>query len=453
MINSVDKFLDEYKLKSADKTFLVGFSGGCDSLCLLDMLNDFSKKYSFKLVALHLNHNWRGEESLRDEENCQAFCERNEIEFVSETLEKGGVKTENAAREARYEFFVRQAKKYSNSSIFTAHTRTDNAETVIYRIIKGTGIKGLQGILPDTEREGFHIYRPLLNSSREDIEGYCISRGLVANTDSSNFDLAYKRNYIRHKVMPLFKEINFNAEKAIDSLAKIATSQCEIADEYLKLIKKDLFDGGKVKTAQFRQLSSCVMQKIAYDFCIRENLDCDLKKVLSILDFVKSNFNSKAGSKYSLGKDIWLFASSKYIYMITQKDGKKLIKDEIQIPCEGEYEIKGLGMVFSIRKFEEDGDFKFPPEDANFAYINLDNFDNLCIRARQPGDFISPFGMTGTMKLKKYLNAKGVFQHEKDKLILLCRDMEALWVANVGLSNKLRVKDKPTHVIEIREIK
>ena len=246
MIEIVDNFLAEYDLKNADNTFLVGFSGGYDSMCLLDILKNLSNQYGFQLVALHLNHNWRGEESLQDELNCKKYCEANEIEFVSETLDECVKKDENSARQARYDFFQKYSQKYKNSVVFTAHTMSDNAETVIYRIVKGTGIKGLQGILPVRVLGDCKVFRPLLSVSRDEIESYCISKGLVANNDSSNLDTNYKRNFIRHKVMPKLKEINFNAEKSIVSLSKLAISEGKIIDEYMNLIKKDLFEDGKI---------------------------------------------------------------------------------------------------------------------------------------------------------------------------------------------------------------
>lgn len=448
MIEIVDKFLDEFDLKSADNTFLVGFSGGCDSLCLLDILNGLSKKYGFKIVALHLNHNWRGEESLQEEMNCKKFCEKLGIEFISETLEWTGQKTESTAREARYDFFLKHANKYPNSSIFTAHTRTDNAETLIYRIIKGTGIKGLQGILPKTIRDNFPLYRPLLPISRKQIEDYCNSKGLIPNTDSSNFDINYKRNFIRHKIMPLFDEINFNAEKSINSLAELAISQNNIVDEYISLIKKEIYDGNKILTGKFKHLSEDVMQKIIYDAYLRENLEYDKKKINNILKFIKNNFESKSGSRYSITNDLWVFASSKYIYLITKTKGEEN-KNEIHIATEGKWNFS-KDMTFTLEKYVGDKDIKFPKENAPLAYINLNNVEfDLTLRTRRDGDFITPFGMTGSMKLKKYLNSKGISQHDKDELILLCKGTEVLWVAGVGMSNKLKVVNKPTHVIKL----
>jgi tRNA(Ile)-lysidine synthase len=448
MIEILDDFLAKYNLNSQDSTILVGFSGGCDSLCLLDMLFELRKKYNFKLVALHLNHNWRGDEAKVEELNCQRFCDKKGIEFVVETLSGEEQKSEKVAREARYEFFIRHAKQYKNSSVFTAHTKTDNAETLIYRIVKGTGIKGLQGILPATIRERVAIYRPLLKISRDETQNYCIAKGLIANVDSSNQDLSYKRNFIRHNIMPLFKEINYNYEKSIVSLAGLAIDQNKIADEYIKLIKRDIYQGDRIVTEKFKKLSPEIMKKIIYDVCIREDWDYDYKKVAGIVDFIRKNLDSRAGSKYSVSKDIWIFANENYIKLIRNKAPNSSFL-ALSVTGEGEYNIPNSNFDFSIQKYTGERPLEYPKEDDLTAYVSIDNFENLVLRHRIPGDVIYPFGMTGSMKLKKYLNAKGVLQAERDELVLLCRGSEVLWVVGVGLSNSLRVMNFPTHVIKM----
>lgn len=448
MINVVDKFLEEYNLKSPENTFIVGFSGGCDSLCLLDILHELSKKYGFKLVAAHLNHNWRGEESLQDEINCKKFCENLKIEFISETSEPEP-KTEKFAREARYDFLLKCARKYPNSSIFTAHSRTDNAETLIYRIIKGTGINGLQGIPPKRMAEEIPIYRPLLTVSKRKIQDYCQSKGLIANVDSSNFDVSYKRNFIRQKIMPLFDEINFHAEKSIASLAKIAQSQNNIVIEYLNQIKKDIFVGDKIRSEKFINLSADVQKTLIYDICLEQDLDYDSKKIENILEFINENINSKAGSRYSLTNNLWLFVNSKEIYLIDKVRADENTC-EINITQEGEYAVHCTDKTFSLKKYKGSAAVEFPGENAPLAYVNLSSLNGLTVRTRRDGDFITPFGMNGKMKLKKYLNLKGIPQHEKDRLILLCSGSDVLWVAGVGLSNKLKVVNTPSHVISIK---
>lgn len=452
MIHIVEKFLLKYNLTDSENTFLVGFSGGCDSLCLLDILADLRGKFGFKVVALHLNHNWRGEESKNEEINCKNYCEKRAIAFISETLSSEVQKSETCAREARYEFFTRVAKMHENGVIFTAHTATDNAETLIYRITKGTGIKGLQGIAQKSEVNGVELFRPILEVSRENTQNYCKAKGLIANNDSSNSDVKYKRNFIRHKVMPELRELNPLYEKAITSLAGLASDSEKIINEYMNFIKKDIYVENKILTDKFKNLSSEIMRKLIHDVCIRENWDYDYKKISDILKFLKENFNSKAGSKYSVAKDVWIFANKKYIFL-TGEDEIMEEYLEISIPKEGEYKIPNSDFVFCIEKFLGQKPEKFPSEQDFNAYVSFGGFENLVLRHRLPKDFICPFGMNGKMKLKKYLNSKGILQKERNSIFLLCSGDEVLWAIGVGLSNKLKVVNLPTHVIKLEHIK
>ena len=177
-------------------------------------------------------------------------------------------------------------------------------------------------------------------------------------------------------------------------------------------------------------------------------MDYDSKKILNILEFIEDNFDSKSGSRYSLTNDLWLFTSSKYIYLITSPKRNEN-HNEIKINAEGKWEFTNE-KIFSIEKYTEGAVSSFPSESSLQAYVDLENIGlNLTLRTRREGDFIVPFGMQGKMKLKKYLNSKKIPQHEKDNLILLCKDSEVLWIVGVGLSNKLKVVNKPTHVIRL----
>ena len=147
LINRVADFIKKYNLQ--DKTIISGFSGGYDSMCLLDILSKIKEMPDFEdinIVAAHFNHNWRGEESLKEQEICRIFAASKGFEFFVKEAPKGLKKTENDARIARYEFFEEAYEEYDADAVFTAHNKDDNAETVLYRIIKGTGIVGLKGI-------------------------------------------------------------------------------------------------------------------------------------------------------------------------------------------------------------------------------------------------------------------------------------------------------------------
>ena len=161
IVNKVKNFLKEYNVGTK---VICALSGGCDSVVMTYILS----KLGLEVVAIHLNHNWRGEESLRDENFSREFSKSLGIEFYSEKLSFDVKKTETDAREARYLFFKSCAKKFNSKYIFLAHNKNDNAETLLYRVIKGTGLKGLCSI--PKHRDIF--YRPLLDVTREEIETY-----------------------------------------------------------------------------------------------------------------------------------------------------------------------------------------------------------------------------------------------------------------------------------------
>ena len=401
----VESFIEKYNLSGK---FLLGFSGGFDSMCLLDVLH----KIGCDVVAIHMNHNWRGVESSQEEENCRNFAEQRNIPFYSEILPDKIPHTENDAREARYKFFENCAKKFDSNAVFTAHNLNDNAETVLYRIIKGTGTIGLEGIL---EKRGI-FYRPLLTTSRVEIEEYCKLNNLNPNKDSSNENIKYKRNLIRKKILPLMKEININVIDAINSLSQIA---------------KEDKNGENSQKYFVRQL------------LIENNLIYDRKKIEDLSKFIEEYKNSKSGKTMSLTDNLWLFVNNKEVKVIKSYSKPNI---EVKISIEGEYKINDK--IFSIRKCSEN--INYYPKDIEYkAYISIKEID-FTLRYRKNGDYIQPLGCSGKQKLKKYLNEKKIPNHEKNNIVLLCNGNEVLWVTGFGISDKIKVKDKPTHVIELR---
>lgn len=419
MIETVESFIKNYKISGR---ILAAFSGGYDSMCLLHILHKLNKD----VIAIHLNHNWRGEESLQEAEVCKNFAKQLGIEFYYETLPDNTPKTETAAREARYKFFEKCAKKYGTKFVLTAHNKDDNAETVLYRIIKGTGVSGLKGI---AEHRGIY-YRPLLKISREDIETYCCENELFPNSDSSNSNIKYKRNYLRHKIIPLMEEINPNVKDAINSLSELAIEQ--------ELILKNKLSADILNVSEIEQ------KYTVHRFCIENNLNYNRKKIENIVNFINENKNSKTGRTISLTNNLWLFVNCNKAEIIEKSD---FSDNEIDINCEGQYKFE-TG-IFEIKKFEGEVT-NFPADKDNEAFVHIDKI-GFKLRHRREGDFIQPLGCRGHQKLKKYLNEKKVPKHEKNKLIFLCRDNEILWAAGLGISEKLRVADRPTHMIKYIE--
>lgn len=443
----VKDILKSYVPLTEETTFIVAFSGGWDSMCLLHIINQLSTEYPFRVIAVHLNHNWRGEESEAEEENCRSFCETHSIEFISKKLDEDVKKSELVARELRYDFFKYCATENNANVILTAHTKTDNAETILYRIIKGTGLSGLEGIKPVRSLDGIKVIRPILNFTRRDIEAYCMSNNLFPNNDSSNLNPKYARNNIRHNIMPLLKDVNPNIENALVTLSEIAVGNNKIIDNLIENIEKQISEDKKWLTQNFLLLDSAVRQNFIYKMLSEHNIEPSFSRVYEVTNFMKNNKNSKSGKTFSLTTGLSLFTSYKYTYVINEEESCA-ITEELIISKEGEFSCSDK-YKFSIEPHSAKIK-KFPSSDGKTAYVDLSKTDfPLILRHRQNGDIIQPFGMQGKMKLKKYLINKNIPSHDRDKILLLCSGNEVLWAIGIGLSEKLRTHENPTHKLEL----
>lgn len=411
--SNIEAFLKKHSIH--EKAVLVAFSGGYDSMCLLNVLLELN----FQPVAIHLNHNWRGAESRQEEENCRNFCLARGVEFYSETLSSDVPQTETAAREARYEFFERCAEKFRSKIVFTAHNADDNAETLLYRIAKGTGIEGLKGIAPV---RGI-FYRPLLTTYRSEIEEYCKKHNLTPNSDSSNENTKYKRNLIRKNILPELEKINSEAKSALNTLSENARNDAEIINEYLDSLKD------KFKTQNFIKFSPAVQTRIIYDLLCQNNFEYDKTRVEEIVKFINENAGTKNGKTLSITGKILLFASAKEIRLINERASYTIKIEE----CNQKPE-------------------KFPPDSDGIAYVDLSAVSSYTIRHREDGDVIHPLGATGSQKLKKYLNYKAIPKDRRGEMLFLCAGKEVLWAPTCGISEKIKIKDKPTHILRLERI-
>lgn len=446
------KFLEQHDLLQASNTFIVGFSGGYDSLCLLDVLHNLSLKYGFKLVACHLNHNWRGNESSQEQETACKYCSDKNIEFYTKILSSDLPKTELEARNQRYEFFKEAIHKYSANALFTGHTFTDNAETVLYRILKGTGIKGLRGILEYRDDFVCSVYRPMLNITRNETIKYCEEKDLSPNIDSSNENIHYLRNRIRKNLMPELYTYNQNIESALVRLSKLAINNQSIVDEYLNLIRKDIYnDKNEILLNKFLELSKSLQSQVIYDFLAQNGIEVEFKKIEEIKQFISESSRLTSGNTHSVSENCLLFVSKKIIKLISEKP-QNVVKSIIKVETSGKTLLEDFGKVVEFVEWKGDEPIRYPKETDNEIYVDLSDIQKpLYIRTRLDGDRMQPFGMQQTTKLKKYLINRGIPEYARDQLMLLTTDEEILWVIGVGASEKIRVKGKPTHIIRIAQ--
>ena len=231
MTNRVIEAIERFKMLRGGETVTVGLSGGADSCALLCVLNELCERFGITLKACHINHNLRGTESDRDQHFAEELCVRLGITIKVYSVDvKGALRKhesiEEAARRLRYKCF--DDITASGSIIATAHTASDNAETVLMNLIRGTGTKGLVGIPP--VRGSF--IRPLICCTREDTERYCEEQGIAYVTDSTNLIDDCTRNKVRHSVIPLLKEFNPSFVAAVSRMTEAVGEDEAFLAEY-----------------------------------------------------------------------------------------------------------------------------------------------------------------------------------------------------------------------------
>lgn len=236
ILNTIKK----YNLIKNGDSIVIGVSGGPDSICLLNVLNNLKEQLNFTIYVAHINHMIR-EEADNETKYVKEFCKDRKIDCYVKKIdivtkannEKKG--TEETGREVRYDFFEKIFNKTGANKIATAHNNNDKVETILMNILRGSGTTGLEGI--EAIRDNKYI-RPLIETDRKDIEEYCIQNKLNPKYDKSNNENIYTRNKIRNIIIPYIqKEFNPNIIKTINRLSEVITEE----NEYIEQIVEDTF--------------------------------------------------------------------------------------------------------------------------------------------------------------------------------------------------------------------
>jgi tRNA(Ile)-lysidine synthase len=224
---------------------IVGVSGGVDSICLCAVLKHLSHTLPITPIVAHFNHQLRGESSDADALFVQQFAQTQALAFVLGSADvnviakRDKVSIEVAARQARYTFFAQTAQAHNSNYIFLAHHADDQAETLLLRLLRGTGIDGLQGMRPMTkvpyaDEQQLHLVRPLLYINRAEIVAHCREHQLDFRHDASNDDVHHTRNLIRHNLLPLLERINPGIRQVLTHFADSVSTDVEIINDAVR---------------------------------------------------------------------------------------------------------------------------------------------------------------------------------------------------------------------------
>lgn len=442
MICDILHTIEKYDMIKKGETVAVGVSGGADSVCLLHFLSRIMEKYGIVVKAVHVNHNIRGQEALRDESFVKDFCKSLGVELVSFSVDvpllskELSLSEEECGRKVRYECF----EKVVADKIATAHTLSDSAETVVFNLARGTGIKGVTGISPVRG----NIIRPLIEMTRSDVEKYCNENGLDYVTDSTNLCDDYTRNKIRHKVVPVLKEVNPGFEKSICRFTEIAASENDFLEQCAKeLIKTSAFGNGYKRQVLLSSHEAVLKRAIALMLFEKMQKDLQHCHVELCLDIIKQGSGA--------------VEVSKGLYLTADDDIINLCEMNRDVLADVHWSVDALPgktkTPFGTFEIEICDSSKIPS--SNFCgIVAADGIDasRLIFRSRESGDEFTSLRRKNTKTLKKLFIENKIPKEDRHKKAVLCFENNILWVETLGTNAKYVVSSKTQNVIIIKKI-
>lgn len=411
--------VNKYKMLEKGDRIVVALSGGADSVALLDILNSLKEKYNLSLYAVHINHGLRGEESNRDERFCGLIAEKYGIKLyvkqynVAKLAKDLKISEELCGRNIRYSVF-KEISRELGAKVATAHTASDNAETLLFNITRGSSIFGVCAIPPVRE----NIIRPLIECTREQIEQYCFESGLDYVTDSTNLTDDYTRNKIRHNAVPVLKEINESFESCAVRLSENAR---EIAD-YLNAMTQTAISqsrcdyGYNCKALLSNHIAVVknavsVLCRINADFCAEQR---HIELILNIM---------KHGGAVELNKKYKVISKQGILRFAAANNDNLIDNIELKENTVFNYDSK----IYRVTRNISD------KEDKNL--INADFIGkNAVFRTRKSCDRFTYPKRGITKPLRKAMNEQKIPSELRDKVAVLAVGNEILWCEGMGAS-------------------
>lgn len=456
MSEKVLNFIKENSMFNKGDKVIVAFSGGPDSTCLLYILNELREELGITLVGAHINHCLRGVESDKDEAYAKEVCASLGIEFYSISVDihriskEKSISCEVAGREARYEFFKELLVKLNASKVALAHNANDQAETILMRIMRGTGIEGMIGIKPVRDK----IYvRPILHLSRKEIEMYCHVNGISPRIDKSNSENIFARNKVRLELIP-YIEKNFN-EDIINTLNRLS--------DIVKIDSDLLEDISQEKFKKYCAISNkkVIINKNAFEehgAILSRIIRCALLSVNNNLyNFEKIHISSITElQKHHTGKSIMLPQNiivencygNMHIYIGAKSS--KINKNQYSLNINGKTIIKDLDKVAIIDVIQRSQ----VVESKDSEYIKYFDFDEILgpvtLRYRKEGDTFAPLGMKGSKKIKDLFMDLKIPKDKRDEIPLICFGNDIGWVVGYRISEKYKISKDTKNILKIR---
>lgn len=454
IIDKVNNFiLDNHMISTGDRIVL-GLSGGADSVCLLILLLDICSRYglgSKDIYAVHINHKIRGEEADEDMEFARKLCQEKQVNFIAFSKDivalakEEGISTEEAGRRFRYECFDKVAGEYGCTKIAVAHNKNDMAETVVFNMLRGTGLKGMSGIKPVRG----NIIRPLLDITREEILEYLREKDQDYRNDSTNDGLDYDRNKIRHIILPAMMDINKGAINHICQMAAEASNSYS----YIRDMALEDYNGISQEDDFGKTIMLPVDELYKYNPVLQEHLiheaigdvagnkrDITRKHIMSVVGLLYQDTGKQVELPYGIK------ARRSYDNLIITNKSNVNEEYRITIEPEKDYSIPDRGCIeFKLIDYNQDTQISKKIYTKMIDYDKI--IDTLYLRTPEDGDYIVIDSKGSTKKLSRVFIDNKVDREARNNWPIIACGKNVVWAIGLRISEAFKVDETTKKIL------
>jgi tRNA(Ile)-lysidine synthase len=462
LFDRVKRTIDRYQLLEKGDRLIVGVSAGVDSMVLLHLLNACRETFHLSLIVAHVNHGFRPEESEREAGLVQKESARFRLPFeygqfnVKEFQKLGGFSPQDAARRVRFDFFYDLLHKHHAQKIVLGHNADDQVETILLRLIRGSGLQGLKGILPI--REG-RVIRPLLEVWKEEIESFAVEKRIPFLRDSSNLKKDYLRNRIRLSLIPFIEgEYQPHFKETLLRTSTILREENDYlergAEEAYQKIIHEANHTLSFKFSEYQSLHQAIQWRVIKKIVERildEGMAADDRGGTDVHKIYRKLRLSTPSFFLELPRGFWV--ERRYDVVLLGKGGVKPCPPfEVDFVSPGHTFVEEIGKEVRIEETGRDllGDYTTPPDTALMDYECL-QFP-LKMRNFRPGDRFCPLGVKGTQKLKDFFIDHKVPNFERPRVPLLISEERIAWVVGYRIDDRVKVTERTKRILKIRVV-
>ncbi len=492
-------FIQRYSLIRRKELVVIGVSGGADSVCLLHVLAESQKRLGIRLHAAHLNHQIRGIESEADAEFVSNLAGSLGIPITIDRQDVAAYRTERkcsleeAARELRYAFFAKVARRVGAHRIAVGHTKDDQVETILMHILRGTGIAGLCGLAPcsplisdnqgmpsparaprvvKAQRSNLLVIRPLLDATRQETAIYCQKHQLEPRVDSSNLLPSFFRNRVRLHLLPVLRQYNPSIDQALLRLADIAKEDNvlieqqasglwgQVARQEDKVIYLDKKQMAGLSIALQRHLL-----RVAVTRLVRDVRDIEATHI----EAARRLLNKPAGKMTALPHDLICQGGYHELVITSMAKQSQLppcpfppLPDEFHLKVPGRTTLSGWNVLASIVRAHVD---LLPSRGATskrgktyrsnlVAHFDLQKTGmNLHVRGRCPDDRFQPLGMNIPKKLHEFMVDAKIPRSWRGRIPIVCSPQQIIWVVGWRIDDRVKLTEARKEILRLEFIR